>query len=29
MMADMMSKMSMTGTKHNKGTEPAATDPQK
>ena len=29
MMADMMSKMSMTGTKYNKGTEPAATDPQK
>jgi hypothetical protein len=29
MMADMMSKMGMTGKKHEKGTEPAATDSQK
>ena len=29
MMADMMSKMSMTGKKHDKGTEPPATDPPK
>jgi hypothetical protein len=29
MMADVMSKMGMTGGKHDKGTEPAATDSQK